>query len=78
MPARPPLAIVYEHPEWFKPLFATLDRRGIPYRAIRFEDHLYDLADRTADTDGQTVRAAPCPPAPGSRASGRRVPCPSA
>lgn len=47
MPARPPLAIVYEHPEWFKPLFATLDRRGIPYRAIRFEDHLFDLADRT-------------------------------
>jgi hypothetical protein len=26
-----PLAIFYEHPDWFKPLFAELDRRGTPY-----------------------------------------------
>jgi glutathione synthase/RimK-type ligase-like ATP-grasp enzyme len=26
-----PIAIYYEHPEWFKPLFAELDRRHIPY-----------------------------------------------
>ena len=28
------LAILYEHPEWFRPLFAALDRRGIAYRAL--------------------------------------------
>lgn len=41
------LAILYEHPEWFKPLFAVLDRRGIAYQAIRLTDHLFDPADRT-------------------------------
>ena len=25
------IAVLYEHPEWFKPLFATLDRRGLPW-----------------------------------------------
>ena len=44
----PPLAIVYEHPEWFKPLFSALDRRGVPYQAIRFEDHGFDIADKAA------------------------------
>src|SRR5947209_242443 len=28
------LGILYEHPEWFEPLFAELDRRGLPYRRI--------------------------------------------
>jgi glutathione synthase/RimK-type ligase-like ATP-grasp enzyme len=41
------LAILYEHPEWFKPLFAALDRRGIAYEAIRLTDHLFDPADRS-------------------------------
>ncbi len=29
-----PLTIYHEHPNWFRPLFAELDRRGIPYRAL--------------------------------------------
>jgi glutathione synthase/RimK-type ligase-like ATP-grasp enzyme len=29
-----PLAIYYEHPLWFRPLFAELDRRGIAYEII--------------------------------------------
>lgn len=44
MSNQPPLAIVYEHSEWFKPLFATLDRRGVDYRSIRFQEHHFDLA----------------------------------
>ncbi|MET0617641.1 MAG: hypothetical protein ABWZ54_07700 [Luteibacter sp.] len=44
MPHTPSLAIVYEHPEWFKPLFAALDRRGVPYLAIPFQDHGFDIA----------------------------------
>jgi glutathione synthase/RimK-type ligase-like ATP-grasp enzyme len=28
------LAVIYEHPEWQKPLFAALDRRGIAYTAF--------------------------------------------
>jgi len=28
------LAVLFEHPEWQKPLWAALDRRGVPYTAI--------------------------------------------
>lgn len=27
-----PIAIYYEHPDWFKPLFAELEKRGLPLR----------------------------------------------
>lgn len=37
-----PIAILYEHPEWFKPLFAELDRLGAPYAAVNVADHLFD------------------------------------
>jgi hypothetical protein len=36
------LAVLYEHPKWFEPLFAALDRRGIAYTAIRLSDHSFD------------------------------------
>jgi hypothetical protein len=32
--SHPLLAIYYEHPDWFRPLFAALDRRGISYERI--------------------------------------------
>jgi glutathione synthase/RimK-type ligase-like ATP-grasp enzyme len=32
--ARPDLIVLFEHPEWQKPLFAALDRRGISYEAF--------------------------------------------
>ena len=38
----PDLAILYEHPTWFAPLFAALDRHGVSYRAIRLSDHSFD------------------------------------
>jgi biotin carboxylase len=40
-----PLAIYYEHPDWFRPLFAELDRRGTPYHRLHVEDHTYDPGD---------------------------------
>ncbi|MCU6454737.1 alpha-L-glutamate ligase [Sphingomonas sp. A2-49] len=39
------LAILYEHPAWFVPLFAALDRRGIGYTALT-PDGDWDPADR--------------------------------
>lgn len=38
------LAILYEHPAWFVPLFAALDRRGVGYAALR-PDGDWDPAD---------------------------------
>lgn len=40
--SRPDLAIVYEHPGWFAPLFAALDRAGIAYAAIPAKGHAFD------------------------------------
>jgi glutathione synthase/RimK-type ligase-like ATP-grasp enzyme len=41
---QPDLALLYEHPTWFEPLFAALERRGIAYEAIRVSDHVFDPA----------------------------------
>ena len=36
------LAIYYEHPDWFRPLFAELDRRKFPYVTLDATAHSYD------------------------------------
>jgi len=40
-----PIAIYYEQPNWFKPLFAELDRRGTPYLKLYAPDHFYSPED---------------------------------
>jgi biotin carboxylase len=37
-----PIAIYYEHPDWFRPLFEELDRRSVPYVRIDAAHHQYD------------------------------------
>src|SRR5438132_12312808 len=37
-----PLAVYYEHPEWFRPLFAEMDRRSIQYLRLDGRCHGYD------------------------------------
>jgi len=39
-----PLAIYYEHQRWFIPLFAELDRRGVPYTRLDASRHHFDLS----------------------------------
>lgn len=36
------LALFYEHPSWFEPLFAALDRRGLDWIAIPAAGHMFD------------------------------------
>jgi len=36
------IGIYYEHPHWFAPLFAELDRRGTPYTRLHAERHRFD------------------------------------
>jgi biotin carboxylase len=40
--SRPRLGIYYEHPDWYRPLFQELDRRGVPYDALQADAHFYD------------------------------------
>ncbi len=41
----PRIAIFYEHPEWFKLLFAELDRRGVRYDCLLANEHSFDPAE---------------------------------
>lgn len=39
-----PIAIYYEHPDWFRPLFQQLDERGANWLKIDARHHYYDAA----------------------------------
>ena len=41
---KPDLAVLYEHPTWFRPLFDALDRGGVRHEAIRLSNHGFDPA----------------------------------
>jgi hypothetical protein len=41
----PDLAVFYEHPQWFEPLFRELDRRGVDWTPIPIQDHTFDPAE---------------------------------
>ena len=40
------LAVLYEHPQWFQPLFAALERRGVRYVPVQLSGHSFDPASR--------------------------------
>ncbi len=42
------IGVLYEHPEWFEPLFAELDRRGLPYTRVLAHQLCFDPASREA------------------------------
>ena len=42
------LGIYYEHPDWYRPLFAELDRRGVPYDALHADTHQFDPSDSSS------------------------------
>ena len=46
-----PIAVYYEHPEWFRPLFAELDRRGVAYARIDASSHGYDPSNTAEAAD---------------------------
>jgi hypothetical protein len=41
------LAVFYEHPQWFEPLFRALDKRGVSWAPITIQDHAFDPADKS-------------------------------
>ena len=53
------IAIYHEHPDWFRPLFAELDRRGIPYERLDAANHLYDPSERAVPWKLVFNRASP-------------------
>jgi glutathione synthase/RimK-type ligase-like ATP-grasp enzyme len=59
MPLPSPIAVFHEHPDWFRPLFATLDRREIPYVRIDAASHRYDPSEQQVPYSLVFNRASP-------------------
>ena len=56
---RLPIAVFHEHPNWFTPLFAELDRRGLSYRRVNSASHSFDPAERSVPYSLVFNRASP-------------------
>jgi glutathione synthase/RimK-type ligase-like ATP-grasp enzyme len=54
-----PFAIYHEHPDWFKPLFAELERRGLPYVKLDAASHQFDPGERVTPYSLVFNRASP-------------------
>lgn len=54
-----PIAVYHEHPDWFRPLFAELDRRGIPFVRLDAAAHRYDPSERGVPYSLVFNRASP-------------------
>lgn len=55
------IAILYEHPEWFKPLFAELDRRQVSYTKLHVQDLHFDPSVRKIPHSLMVNRVSACP-----------------
>jgi hypothetical protein len=57
--AAPRLAIYHEHPDWFRPLFAELERRRVPYVKLNAGSYTYDPSEKRPEFDLVFNRASP-------------------
>ena len=54
-----PIAVFHEHPDWFRPLFAELDRRGTPYVRLDAAAHCFDPGEAATRYSLVFNRASP-------------------
>ncbi|MGH3114820.1 MAG: ATP-grasp domain-containing protein [Gaiellaceae bacterium] len=54
-----PVGILYEHPLWFEPLFAELDRRGVAYERLRADELAFDPGEREIPYSAVLNRMSP-------------------
>lgn len=54
-----PLGILYEHPLWFEPLFAELERRGADYRRLPAGELVFDPGERAVPYSVVVNRMSP-------------------
>jgi glutathione synthase/RimK-type ligase-like ATP-grasp enzyme len=54
-----PVAISHEHPDWFKPLFVELEKRGIPYKTSNPTKHWFAIAGQKPEFDVFFNRMSP-------------------
>ena len=54
-----PIAVYHEHPDWFKPLFAELERRELPYQRLDAASHTFDPSEDDLPYSVVVNRASP-------------------
>ena len=54
-----PIAIFHEHPDWFRPLFAELERRELPWLRLDAASASYDPSEHSAPWSLVVNRASP-------------------
>ena len=59
MTSQPRIAIYYEHPEWFKPLIAELERRHVQVILQKAHQHRFDPVDQEPGFDLLVNRMSP-------------------
>ena len=47
-----PIGVYYEHPRWFEPVFAEMDRRGVAYKRLDASRHHFDVHPNGAQQFG--------------------------
>lgn len=64
-----PIAVYYEHPQWFRPLFGELERRGAPYEGVDASRHSY----RTSSVPDWSLVVNRMSPSAWTRGNGRAM-----
>ncbi|HKS06091.1 MAG TPA: hypothetical protein VJR92_07230 [Gemmatimonadaceae bacterium] len=54
-----PIGVYHEHPDWFKPLFKELDKRGANYVRLDAASHVFDPGEQSAPYSLVFNRASP-------------------
>src|SRR4029450_13256158 len=54
-----PIAVFHEHPDWFRPLFNELERRGVPYVRLDAASHQFDPSEGEVPYSPGVNRAGP-------------------
>jgi glutathione synthase/RimK-type ligase-like ATP-grasp enzyme len=54
-----PIAVYHEHPDWFKPLFLELERRGLPFVKLDAAAHVFDPSEDDVPYSLVVNRASP-------------------
>lgn len=54
-----PIAVFHEHPDWFRPLFTELERRGVPYTRLDAAAHTFDPTEQSLPYSLVFNRASP-------------------
>lgn len=65
-----PIAFLYEHPQWFEPIFAELTRRRFAFDKVFIPDHFYDIG---GEQPGFTVLFNRMSPSANSRGHGSGI-----